>query len=150
MDDYKKMKMLINEYVKEPDLKIRLLELVETEARRERWELEKKRRYEVSLDIVKTAIKVELEISLTQNDSSPNIHGYNEIDVNEALIFLSEEEQNLIDLLFFCGFSEREVARLKGVSQNAIHKQKQRILMKLRSILRNFEKKVVKSRFSAL
>ena len=102
--------------------------------------MENKRRYEVSLDIEKIAIKVELEISLTQNDSLPNIHGYNAIDVNEALIFLSEEEQNLIDLLFFCGLSEREVARLKGVSQNAIHKQKQRILVKLRSILRNFEK----------
>ena len=140
MDEYIKMKMLIDEYVKEPDLKQRLLELIETEERRERWELEKKRRYEVSLDIEKIAIKVELEISLTQNDSLPNIHGYNAIDVNEALIFLSEEEQNLIDLLFFCGLSEREVARLKGVSQNAIHKQKQRILVKLRSILRNFEK----------
>lgn len=139
MDEYIKMKMLIDEYVKEPDLKQRLLELIETEERRERWELEKKRRYEVSLDIEKIAIKVELEISLTQNDSSPNIHGYNGIDVNEALIFLSEEEQNLIDLLFFCGLSERELARLKGVSQNAIHKQKQRILMKLRSILRNFD-----------
>lgn len=139
MEDYKKVKMLIDECVKEPDLKQKLLELVEIEARRERWELEKKRRYEVSLDIEKIAIKVELEISLTQNDSSPNIHGYNGIDVNEALIFLSEEEQNLIDLLFFCGLSERELARLKGVSQNAIHKQKQRILMKLRSILRNFD-----------
>lgn len=60
--------------------------------------------------------------------------------IYEALNFLNEEEQKLIDLLFFCSLSEREVAQLNGVSQVAIHKQKQRILKKLRNILRNFEK----------
>ena len=34
MDEYIKMKMLIDEYVKEPDLKQRLLELIETQERR--------------------------------------------------------------------------------------------------------------------
>lgn len=140
MDDYIKMKMLIDEYVKEPDLKQRLLELVETEERRERWESEKKRRHEVSLDVEKVAIKVEFEISLKHEDALPVIHGFTMKDVEKALVFLSEEEQNVIDLLFFCSLSEREVAQLNSVSQVAIHKQKHRILVKLRDILRNFDK----------
>ena len=140
MDDYKKVLVLIKSHVEDQDLKQKLIELVETEAQRERWELEKKRRHEVSLDVEKIAIKVEFEISLQNNDSPPIIHGFDMEDVYEALSFLSEKEQSLIDLLFFCTLSEREAALLKGVSQNAIHKQKQRILKKLRNILRNFDK----------
>ena len=140
MDDYKKVLVLIKSHVEDQDLKQKLIELVETEAQRERWELEKKRRHEVSLDVEKIAIKVEFEISLQNNDSPPIIHGLDMEDVYEALSFLSEKEQSLIDLLFFCTLSEREAALLKGVSQNAIHKQKQRILKKLRNILRNFDK----------
>ncbi len=140
MDDYKKVLVLIEQHVDDQDLKQKLIKLVETEASRERWELEKKRRHEVSLDIDKVSIRVEFQISIQNNDSPLNIHGYDVEDINEALLFLSEEEQSLIDLLFFCSLSEREVAVLKGVSQNGIHKQKQRILKKLRNILRNFEK----------
>lgn len=140
MDDYKRVLVLIENHVEDQDLKQKLIELVETEARRERWELEKKRRHEVSLDIEKVAIKVEFEISLQHNDLAPNIHKHDVDDIHEALNFLNEEEQNLIDLLFFCSLSERQVALLKGVSQVSIHKQKHRILEKLRNILRNFEK----------
>ncbi len=140
MDDYKKVLVLIEQHVEDQDLKQKLIELVETEARRERWEMEKQRRHEVSLDVNKIAIKVEFEISLQHNDSSLSIHGYDVQDINEALNFLNEEEQSLIDLLFFCSLSERQVAQRNNVSQVAIHKQKQRILKKLRNILRNFDK----------
>ncbi len=82
MDDYIKVLVLIEKYVEDDqELKQKLIELVETEARRERWELEKKRRNEVSLDVNKIAIKVEFEISLQRKDSSLSIHGYDVQDI---------------------------------------------------------------------
>lgn len=53
------------------------------------------------MDIEKVAIKVEFEISLQHNDLAPNIHEHDVDDIHEALNFLNEEEQNVIDLLFF-------------------------------------------------
>ena len=85
MDDYKRVLVLIENHVEDQDLKQKLIELVETEARRERWELEKKRRHEVSLDIEKVAIKVEFEISLQHNDLAPNIHEH-DVDDNVGVV----------------------------------------------------------------
>lgn len=58
--------------------------------------------------------------------------------LHKALSSLSEEEEKLIHLLFFEERTEREVAKSMGIYHNAIHKQKKRILRKLKNILENF------------
>ncbi len=58
--------------------------------------------------------------------------------LHKALSFLSEEEENLIRLLFFEERTEREVAEAMGIYRNAVHKQKKRILHKLKNILKKF------------
>lgn len=55
--------------------------------------------------------------------------------LNKCISLLTSAEKELIKEIFFNGISERELAELKGVSQNAIHKQKKRILAKLKKYL---------------
>ena len=52
--------------------------------------------------------------------------------LHKAISLLSEEERYLIVQIFFEERTEREVAEELGVYHNAIHKQKNRILQKLR------------------
>lgn len=59
--------------------------------------------------------------------------------IHKALSFLSEEEEKLIRLLFFEERTEREVAEAMGIYRNAVHKQKKRILHKLKNILKKFQ-----------
>jgi RNA polymerase sigma factor (sigma-70 family) len=49
---------------------------------------------------------------------------------------LPDDERNLIDALFFEEKSERGVAASTGRSKTGIHKQKERILKKLRNLLK--------------
>ncbi len=58
--------------------------------------------------------------------------------IHKALSLLSEEEEELIRLLFFEGYTEREVAKKMGIYHNAVHKRKKTILQKLKNILKNF------------
>lgn len=51
----------------------------------------------------------------------------------EALAELTEDERCLIDELFYQERTEREIAQKKSVSHQAIHKQKIKILKKLRT-----------------
>ena len=50
---------------------------------------------------------------------------------------LTEKERKLIEALFFEEKTEREVALSLGISQPAVHKQKNKILKKLRLFLKN-------------
>ena len=59
--------------------------------------------------------------------------------LHKALSCLSEEEERLIRLLFFEECTEREVADSMRIYHNAVHKQKKRILQKLKNILKNFQ-----------
>lgn len=52
-----------------------------------------------------------------------------------ALELLTEKERSLIKALFFDEMTEREVARILGISQPAVHKQKNKILKKLKVFL---------------
>ena len=52
-----------------------------------------------------------------------------------ALALLTEKERSLINALFFDEMTEREVAYVLGISQPAVHKQKNRILKKLKLFL---------------
>lgn len=50
---------------------------------------------------------------------------------------LTEKERKLIEALFFEEMTEREVALSLGISQPAVHKQKNKILKKLKFFLEN-------------
>lgn len=58
--------------------------------------------------------------------------------LHRALTFLPDDERDLIDRIFFQEQTEREVAAVYSVSQKAINKRKQKILGKLRELLKNF------------
>ena len=58
-------------------------------------------------------------------------------ELYRALCLLSEVERDLIDALFFRGQTERDMAAQLGISQPAVHKQKRKILQKLKSLLEN-------------
>ncbi len=55
--------------------------------------------------------------------------------LNRALTQLSEEEIFLIEQLYYLNQSERRLAEILKLSQNAIHKRKRKILMRLKEIL---------------
>lgn len=57
--------------------------------------------------------------------------------LRSAIPLLSENDQELIQALFFKRLTEREYAKECGVSQVAIHKRKNRILAKLKIFLEN-------------
>ena len=50
---------------------------------------------------------------------------------------LPSDERELIEAIYFNGYTERTYAEEKGVFRNAIHKKKVRILEKLKKILEN-------------
>lgn len=52
-----------------------------------------------------------------------------------ALEELTADERSLIDALFYQEKSEREVANQNGISHQAVHKKKARILEKLKKLL---------------
>ena len=53
----------------------------------------------------------------------------------QALAELTEDERSLIDALYFRGMSERDIAGLYSMSQQAVNKRKRRVLDKLRDLL---------------
>lgn len=56
--------------------------------------------------------------------------------VLEAISTLNNEEQEIIQELFFCGKSERVLAIEKGISKTAIHYRKECILNKIRAYIK--------------
>lgn len=58
--------------------------------------------------------------------------------VHKALKLLSDDERYLMIQLYFEERTERELAEELGIYHNAIHKQKKRILAKLKKILEKF------------
>ena len=58
-------------------------------------------------------------------------------ELYEAIKKLTISERKLIEALFFKGYTERSYARKIGVYRNAVHKQKLRILKKLKKFLEN-------------
>lgn len=57
--------------------------------------------------------------------------------LQKGLSLLTEEEQRLIQEIYYEGLTEREIARKQGIYHNAVHKKKVRILNKLKKYLEN-------------
>lgn len=53
----------------------------------------------------------------------------------KTLSELTDEERNLINVLYFQSMSERQAAELFSTSQQAVNKRKRRVLEKLRDLL---------------
>ncbi len=56
--------------------------------------------------------------------------------VLEAMSLLSEEEKWLIQELFFCGKSERELAKNTGIPRKTINYRKEKALSKIRKFIK--------------
>lgn len=56
--------------------------------------------------------------------------------VRKALSFLNSEERDLINQLFYQEKTEQEVGILLHISQQAVNKRKQTVLIKLRKLLK--------------
>ena len=50
---------------------------------------------------------------------------------------LPDDERELIEALFFKGYSERKWSKISGIPQKTINDRKQKILIKLKKILKN-------------
>lgn len=58
--------------------------------------------------------------------------------LHKALLLLSDDERDLIERLFFQEQTEREIAAVYGLSQNAVNKRRKRVLDKLRELTKDF------------
>ena len=75
-----------------------------------------------------------------KNIPALTIKGLVNIDLEKlhiALQQLTAEELDIITKVFFENMTEREIAKLLGISQVAVNKRKHRILEKLKKIIEN-------------
>lgn len=84
-----------------------------------------------SSDMLGESVLVDLETNVEEQVTNKIILE----QLHNAFLLLSEEEQNVITAIFKNNLTERELAKQKGVYHNAIHKQKNRILEKLKKFL---------------
>lgn len=73
-------------------------------------------------------ISESVEYSAQINDDVENLH--------IAMQQLTSEELNIIKMLFFDEMTERDTAKILGISQVAVNKRKHRILKKLKKIIK--------------
>ncbi|MCI6651963.1 MAG: sigma-70 family RNA polymerase sigma factor [Ruminococcus sp.] len=73
-------------------------------------------------------ISKSVECSAQINDDVENLH--------IAMKELTSEELNIIKMLFYDEMTERDTAKILGISQAAVNKKKHRILKKLKKIIK--------------
>lgn len=79
-----------------------------------------------------------LNISVMDNDVLDTVANKIAVDkLHQCLDLLSKDEENLINAIYFNGITEREFAKIQGVSQAAVHKRKHRILKKIKKLIEN-------------
>ncbi len=71
----------------------------------------------------------------TENVEDTVIHNLMAEKLHRCLHELTDDEQSLINALYFCSFSERQYAEMIGISQKAVNKRKAKILSKLCKLL---------------
>lgn len=107
--------------------------------RQERWQEEKKQQHDVmSYDALDDGETVGSEaIPDLQNPSleEQTIAQDLKVRLNLALASLSEEDQKLIQAIYYEGVSERDYAQMEGISQMGANKRKRKILSKLKKFL---------------
>ena len=84
--------------------------------------------------------KPALEISLDQEDTFFNIptaqedHGLS-VDVKRAFLILSEEEQMIVALSVFGGYTSREIGKTLKLNENTVRSKRSRALEKMECVL---------------
>lgn len=84
-----------------------------------------------SSDMLGESVLVDIETNVEEQVTNKIILE----QLHNAFLLLSEEEKEVITAIFKNNLTERELAKQKGVYHNAIHKQKNRILEKLKKFL---------------
>ena len=84
-----------------------------------------------SSDMLGESVLVDIETNVEEQVTNKIILE----QLHNAFLLLSEEEKEVITAIFKNNLTERELAKKKGVYHNAIHKQKNRILEKLKKFL---------------
>lgn len=74
-------------------------------------------------------------VDTSQETSDAVIHKIMLDKLSDSLILLSDDEQKLINALFFRNLSERELSAETGIPQKTINDRKRRILIKLKKFL---------------
>ena len=62
-----------------------------------------------------------------------------ETEIRRVMETLDESERSLIEAVYFSKMSEKAYGEMMGVSQQAVHKRKTRILRKMREITKKFD-----------
>lgn len=76
-------------------------------------------------------------IDTSQEIDNAVIHKIMLDKLHDSLVLLSDDEQKLINALFFRNLSEREWSAETGIPQKTINDRKHRILIKLKKLLEN-------------
>ena len=84
-----------------------------------------------SSDMLGESVLVDIETNVEEQVTNKIILE----QLHNAFLLLSEEEKEVITAIFKNNLTDRELAKKKGVYHNAIHKQKNRILEKLKNFL---------------
>ncbi|MEG0077408.1 MAG: sigma factor-like helix-turn-helix DNA-binding protein [Anaerorhabdus sp.] len=128
---------LINEEVKDEELRNKLLEIYIQSFRKEEHYQVRHGKKNVSLDQdTKQANTVISNLSLEQEQLNHLVMKQEEIkELYKAIYQLSEVERNLIWLFFFCEVSLAEIAKTLGLTKQALSKRKIKVEEKLRKII---------------
>ena len=107
--------------------------------RQERWQEEKLQGHDVvsydALDNTETVgVEVLPDLSLPSMEEVMMSREIYE-KLHRAVEALPKEERNLIHAIYFEGKSEREYARILGISQNSTLKRRRKILSKLKKFM---------------
>ncbi|MBF4694763.1 sigma-70 family RNA polymerase sigma factor [Fusibacter ferrireducens] len=107
--------------------------------RRERYLDERSRKHELSLETL-SGSEYPVENKMVEQPVSLEdevITGVMIESLLKALTTLSEEEKWLINELFFCGKSERELSAETGVPRKTISYRKEKVLNRLKKVIKN-------------
>ena len=113
------------------------------EKRRRKYVNEVKKEMDISitsLDVItddkSNIVNGEEALALVNNDTEEKIvQKILEEELHKAIAKLTEEEQLLINALYFDGYTEREWVRITGIPQKTINDRKHKIIEKLKKIL---------------
>ena len=113
------------------------------EKRRRKYNNEVKKELDISitsLDVItddkSNIVNGEEALALVNNDTEEKIvQKILEEELHKAIAKLTEEEQLLINALYFDGYTEREWVRITGIPQKTINDRKHKIIEKLKKIL---------------
>lgn len=82
-----------------------------------------------------------LGVDLLVDNNSPSVEEMAITNVmieklHRSLALLPESERSLLEQIYFCGLTEREIAQSLGISQNAVNKRRHKALAHLRKIMK--------------